>query len=169
MKVCLLDADVIIWCAENNKLDSLFKNRKTKLPEVIYEQVRYIKDSETDEKRTIQFDKYLEDESLEIIDNPLTDDIEDIMNTYRQCPEIAEIHPGEVECITLLKNRRNYLFCTGDRSAIKVLGYLQLSEQAISLEELIRRVRNIRDDFTREYMKRYLKEGSKLWIKYGWN
>ena len=169
MKVFLLDADVIIWCAENNKLDALFKNKRIKIPKVIYEQVKYIEDPETDERKTIQFDKYLEDKSLEIIDNPITDDIEDIRNTYKQCPEIAEIHSGEVECISLLKDRPNYSFCTGDKSAIRVLGYLQLSEQAISLEELIGRVRNIRYDFTKEYMKKYLKVGSDLWIKYGWD
>lgn len=167
MKVYLLDADVIIWCAENNKLDALFKGKKIKIPNVIYEQVRYIEDPQTKERKTIRLQKYINDGSLEIIDNPISDDIKEIRNTYKQCPEIAEIHEGEVECIALLRKIPNYSFCTEDKIAIRVLGFLHFSEQAVSLEEILRGAQNLRESLTQRYKEKYLKEGSALWVQYG--
>ena len=169
MKVFLLDADVIIWCAENNKLDSLFKDKKIKIPQKIFEEVIYKEDPETKERKTIQFQKYIKEDSLEVVDNPYTKEMEKVRDTYKECSQLAQLDDGESECIALLMKNSEYRFCTGDRAAMKVLGFWQLSEQAISLEELIGRVRNIRDNFTREDMKRYLEEGSELWVKYGWN
>ncbi|MCK4421559.1 hypothetical protein KAW48_07155, partial [candidate division WOR-3 bacterium] len=152
----------------NNKLDALFKGKKIKIPNVIYEQVRYIKDLQTRERKTIRFQKYINNGSLEIIDNPITDDMDKIRNSCKQCSEIAEIHPGEIECIALLRQNTDYGFCTGDRTAMKVLGFWHLSEQAVSLEGLVGKMRNLRDNFTKKYMKKYLNEGSNLWVKYGW-
>jgi len=166
LKIFLLDADVIIWCAENNKLDSLFKGKKIKIPEVIYGQIRYKIDKETGEKKGIPLQKYIEDGSLEIIDDPISNDIKEIMDIYKQCPELPQIDPGEIECMTLLKQTSNYKFCTGDRAPMKILGYLFLSDQAVSLEELVGRIRNLRDDFTKKYMKKYLEEGSTFGVQY---
>lgn len=166
MKIFLLDADVIIWCAENDKLDSLFKGKKIKIPKVIYEQIEHKIDKETGERKGVPLQKYIEDGSLEIIDNPILNDIKEIMDIYKRCPELPQIHTGEIECITLLKQHSNYRFCTGDRAAMKILGYLFLSEQAVSLEELVGRIRNLRGDFTKKYMKKYLREGSSLGVQY---
>lgn len=166
MKIFLLDADVIIWCAENDKLDSLFKGKKIKIPEVIYEQIKHKKDRETGEKKGIPLQKYIKDGSLEIIDNPISNDIKEIMDIYKRCPELPQIHHGEIECITLLKQNSNYRFCTGDRAPMKILGYLFLSEQAVSLEELVGRIRNLRVDFTKKYMQKYLEEGSSFGVQY---
>lgn len=167
MKIFLLDADVIIWCAENDKLDPLFKGKKIKIPNVIYEQVRYIEDPQTRERKTIRFQKYINNGSLEKIDNPVSDDIKEIRNTYKRCPHLAELDEGEVECITLLKKKPNYSFCTGDKGAIRVLGFLQFSEQTVSLEEILRGAQNIRESFTKQYKEKYLREGSDLWVQYG--
>lgn len=165
MKIFLLDADVIIWCAENNKLDSLFKGKKIKIPEVIYGQIRYKIDKETGEKKGIPLQKYIEDGSLEIIDDPISNDTREIMDKISKLP-LPQIHHGEMECITLLKQNPNYKFCTGDRAAIKILGFFSLSDQAVSLEELVGRIRNLRDDFTKKYMKKYLEEGSTFGVQY---
>ncbi|MEA1912613.1 MAG: hypothetical protein U9N06_02100 [candidate division WOR-3 bacterium] len=167
MKVFLFDADVIIWCAKNNKLDALFEDKDIKIPEVIYEQVRYIVDVETGEEKPIQLQKYIEEGSLEVIDNPLTEEMKKVRGTYKQCSHLAELDDGEAECITLLKKRPNYSFCSGDKRAIRVLGFLQFSEQAISLEEILGGAQNIRENFTRRYKEKYLKEGSELWVQYG--
>lgn len=167
MKVFLLDADVIIWCAENSKLDSLFKGKKIRIPKKIFEEVKYKEDPETKERKTIQFQKYIKEGSLEVVDNPYTKEMKKVRDTYKECSQLAQLDDGESECIALLMKNYEYRFCTGDRTAMKVLGFWQLSEQTISLEELIGRVRDIRDDFTKEYMKKYLKIGSILRLQYG--
>ena len=101
MRVFLLDADVIIWCAENNKLDALFKNKEIQIPQIIYEQAIHYTVPETKARKTIRFDKFIEDGSLVIVDNPITKEIVEIKNSYELCPELAQIHNGEAECIAL--------------------------------------------------------------------
>lgn len=166
LNVFLLDADVIIWCADNGKLDSLFKNKKIKIPLVIFKEAREYTDPKTGEKRTIQFSKYLNNGSLEIIDSPLTKEIEKFKNTYKICPQLAQIQNGESQCLALLKKNPGYKFCTGDIMAMKIVGFWGLSEQAISLEELVGKIKNLRHDFTKESLRKFLKIGASLRLEY---
>lgn len=166
MKVYLLDADVIIWCAEKKKLDALFKNKRILIPQVIFDQSINYTDPKTKVRKTIRFDKYIDDGSLAIIDNPISEVILQIKNTYIKCPELAEIHDGEAECIALLLDNSEYKFCTGDTDTMKVVGFWGCSEQAISLEQLIGKVRDIRENFTEDCMKFHLGKGSALRVQY---
>jgi len=166
LKVFLLDADVIIWCAEKKKLDALFKNKKIQIPQVIFDQSINYMEPITKAKKTILFDKYIDDGSLVIVDNPISKEILEIENTYMKCPELAEIHDGEAECIALLLSNREYSFCTGDTYAMEVIGFWGCSEQAISLEELIGKVKNIQPNFTKDCMELHLKKGSILSVQY---
>jgi len=66
---------------------------------------------------------------------------------------------------SILKNRE-FMFCTGDTDAMKVISFWGLSEQAISLEELVGRIKNLRPNFTKDCMESYLKEVSILRVQY---
>lgn len=167
MELFLIDADVIIWCAEQNKLDTLFKNKEIKMPKKIFEEINYKVDLVTTEESGIDLSKYIENGSLKIIDSALSETIRKLRKTYKICPQLAEIQDGEIECIALLLENSKYKFCTGDITAMKVVGFLQLSKQAISLEELIGSLTELRDDFTKECLKNNLKVGSKLYVQYG--
>ena len=170
MIVYLLDADVIIWCADNGKLDALFKNKKIKIPQIIYDQIIHYTVPVTHEKRTILLNKYLDQGSLEIVDNPVTEEIGKIRNSYKKCPQLAEIHDGESECIALLLENKEFMFCTGDIDTMKVIGFWGLSEQAISLEELVGKIRNLRYDFSKDCMKKHLEKGSVLKVQsFNWD
>lgn len=166
LKVFLLDADVIIWCAENNKLDALFKNKRIHIPQIIYEQVIHYTIPTTGQKKTILFDKFIHDGYLTIIDNPVTEEIIKIKDTYKQCPQLAEIHDGESECIATLLKDKECKFCTGDVDAMKVIGFWGLLEQAVSLEELVGRIKNLRPNFTKDCMESHLKQGAILRVQY---
>jgi len=167
LTIYILDADVIIWCANNNKLDLLFKNKRIIIPNVIFEQAFKRTDKETGEIKSIELQKFIDNKSLEIVDNPASDDIEEIKNTYEQCPELAEIHDGEAECIFLITKNKDYKLCTGELGVMKVIGFRRLSTQMVSLEELIGSVKNLRYDFTKKCLKENLKIGSNLFVKYG--
>lgn len=167
MVAFIVDADVIIWCARHKKLNKLFKDKKIIIPEIIYNQVKYRIDRETGEKKPINLERYIENGCLEIVDDPLIKDVEEIIEKVGNCPELTEIHHGEAECILLLNKNKNYKFCTGEIGVLKVLGFLQLSDQAISLEDLIGSLRELRKDFTRECLDNNLKIGSELFVKYG--
>lgn len=170
LTVFLLDADVVIWCADNGKLDALFKNKKIKIPQIIYDQIIHYTVPVTHEKRTILLNKYLDQGSLEIVDNPVTEEIGKIRNSYKKCPQLAEIHDGESECIALLLENKEFMFCTGDIDTMKVIGFWGLSEQAISLEELVGKIRNLRYDFSKDCMKKHLEKGSVLKVQsFNWD
>ncbi len=167
MAVYLLDADVIIWCAKHKKLNNLFQKEKIKIPEIIYNQIKYRIDIETGEKEQIDLDKYIKNGSLEIITNPIDENINKIMEEIKNCPELLEVHHGEIECIYLLRENKDHKFCTGDKVAIKVLGFLRLSEQAISLEEIIGNAKELRENFTKQCLKTNLNIGSQLFVQHG--
>lgn len=166
MKVFLLDANVIIWCAENGKLEALFKNREIILPRKIFEEVEYKKNPITQEKHGIDLNKYLEDGSLKIIDSIFSETIKKVRKTYKICPQLAEIQDGEIECIALLMKNPKYKFCTGDVPAIRVVGFYGLSEQMISLEKLVGKISNLSDNFKQKCMKKNLKFGSSFRTQY---
>lgn len=90
----------------------------------------------------------------------------EIKDSYERCPELAQIHNGEAECIALLLKNREFMFCTGDADTMKVISFWGLSEQAISLEELVGRIKNLRTNFTKDCMELHLKEGSILRVQY---
>lgn len=167
MEVFLIDADVIIWCAENNKLDTLFEDNAIKMPEKIFEEIKYKEDPITKEKSGIDLDKYIDNGSLKIIKSALSETIIKLRKTYEICPQLAEIQDGEIQCIAILMENSEYKFCTGDIAAMKVLGYTKLSGQAVSLEKLIGSVTGLRYDFTEECLKENLKIGRRLYIQYG--
>lgn len=166
MNIYLLDADVIIWCAENSKLDALFKGKRIRIPQKICDEVIYMKDPGTGATSGIDLSKYIADGLLEIVDCDVSQSIREIRSTYRGCPQLAEIDDGEIECIALLRKEPECHFCTGDINAMKVVGYWGLSDQAISLEEVLGRVRDLRYDFTNSCLRKNLKIGSSLRAQY---
>jgi predicted nucleic acid-binding protein len=167
LSVYLLDADVIIWCEKNNKLGSVFKAKRIEIPKVIYEEVRYYEKPETKERVTITFNQYIKEGSLKIIDTPVDEEVRRIFNIIKNCINLGEIDKGEIECIALAKKNNKYKFCTGDKSSIRLMSFLRLSDQAISLEEILRGAGNLRESFTIAYKNKYLKEGAELFVQYG--
>jgi hypothetical protein len=167
LAVYLLDADVIIWCAKHKKLDSLFRKETIKIPKIIYSQIKYRIDIETGKKEQIDLNGYIKNGKLKVINNPIDENISKIIEEVKNCPELLEIHHGEIECIYLLRENKNHKFCTGDKVAIKVLGFLHLSEQAISLEEIIGTNKGLRENFTQQALKDNLNIGSQLYVQYG--
>ena len=62
-------------------LNALFKGKKIKIPQKIFEEVIYKEDPETKERKTIQFQKYIKEGSLEVVDNPYTKEMEKVRDT----------------------------------------------------------------------------------------
>jgi hypothetical protein len=164
----IFDAGVIIYLARINKLKSLFKNCKVYLTEIVYSEIKFYTDTETGEKIYIYLESYIESKSLIIIrsidleeynESEIENEIRHIINSG------VEIHEGEKEAISFIFNNRKYKLCTGDSGALKFLAYLDLHENAISLETIIGKVKNIKKEYTNEFMKMSLNEGSKLRIQ----
>lgn len=74
------------------------------------------------------------------------------------------LHTGELEAIALLAAGRlpEHRFCTGDGAAIEALGILGLSEQGISLEELLSTHglgRRLRRQYSQAFFRDWLRTG----------
>jgi len=78
---------------------------------------------------------------------------------------IEGIHDGEAECLALIMKQRikGTLFCSGDAAAIRALAMLDLSEDGISFEKLLKSEglqKKLRRQFTEKFFKENLKQGS---------
>lgn len=52
---------------------------------------------------------------------------------------IVDLHSGEKEALAILSTKKEMLFCTCDKAAMKALGFLGISHQGISFEKLLDR------------------------------
>jgi len=165
LHIILLDADVIIYLLKIGKFESLLKNHTVYITETIVYEVQYY-ENELGERIYVDLGDYHRKNKLRVINDASTLAIQQFSEQIAQKRFLPEIHEGEKSCIVLLTLNRDYKFCTGDAAALKVLGYLGLSEQAVSLEELLGRVKNMEPQYLKKTLKKKLEEGEQLRILY---
>lgn len=163
----IFDADIIIYLVKIRKLDSLFKICKIYLTGQIYNEIKFYTDSETNQKKVINLDKYIDNKQLMIKEVLVKDMLEsenrskiDYFNSNHY-----EVHNGELEGIYFVLKNTKYKFCTGDAGAYRLMGYLGIKKNAISLEEILGKLRNMEQQYKSKFMKECLKQGSTLMIE----
>jgi hypothetical protein len=81
----------------------------------------------------------------------------------------TEIHDGEKEALILLSKEERFRFCTCDKSAIKSLALLGLTDRGISFERLMKASglasRELEYKQTEDYFRRWAREGSIMKIQ----
>ena len=81
----------------------------------------------------------------------------------------TEIHDGEKEALILHSKEERFRFCTCDKSAIKSLALLGLTDKGISFERMLKVTglfsKNLEYKLTEDYFKRWIKEGSIMKIQ----
>ena len=74
------------------------------------------------------------------------------------------LHPGETEALAVLRRSPEYVFCTGDELAAEALTYLEIPNQGVSLEGLLRcmslSVKGLRGHFTEECYRSWVRKAS---------
>ena len=163
-KLYILDADVIIHLAELNKLDSLFNQHEIYLSPVVFDEIKYIVDQETGERQDINLKNKYEDKVHIIVAQNISE-FQDMINKARMLGK--ELHNGELDSIIFVQKHKEYIFCSGDAGAIQFLAFLGLSEQGISLENLIGNIKGMQRNFTENSFKKNIKIGKQLRIQYG--
>jgi hypothetical protein len=136
LKLVILDANVIIELFRRSLFNSILSRYQINIPEIIKEEcIYYLND---DGKRIdLNLDQYVTEGKLKVIfaDGAsylkLTRELND--DFYRG------IDDGEKEALAIIhaSNDETLLFCSGDLPAIKALGVIGKSSQAISLETLL--------------------------------
>lgn len=168
MKLVIFDANVIIYLAGLKKLKSLFSVCTIYMTETIYSECKFYIDNETGDKKLIDLQKYKESKKLIVKGIDVEDMLNaDIHNTVELFKKRYDIHRGEEEAIYYIHDNPEYKFCAGDAAAYKLLGYLNMQENAISLEQVIGRLSNMEIQYTEEFMKNNIQLGLTMMIENG--
>jgi len=138
-KLVILDANVIIDCHRNEVWKQIISSYEIYIPATIfYDEAKYFVSKNTDEKKDINLSQDKDHGKIKVIEA----EISHIQNlkTFIKDDFFESIDPGEREAIALLKSGHydDYVFCTGDKAAIRALTILDLSFQGISLEKLLK-------------------------------
>ncbi len=163
----IFDAVIIIYLIQIGKLDSLLKICTVYLTGAVYNEIIFYKDIETGDIINIDLNQYISDGQIKIRDLDMSiilqsdsgKRVDYFIRTHQ------EIQIGEKEAICFVLENPKYKFCTGDAGAYKLMGYLDIKENAISLEEILGKLKNMEKQYKSEFMKECLAQGSKLMIE----
>ena len=135
MHIVLLDADVIIDLHRLNLWKSLTKNNKIHVSSIICREVYYYEET-AGKRHVIDLSKEAGKSFVEISAN-----IEQLSTITKEFEGLFEIdlHAGEKEALAILTTKKDMLFCTCDKAAMKALGFLGISHKGISFEKLLSR------------------------------
>lgn len=133
----LLDADIIIHLLENNYWIAVISKYKVYVASTVLREVEYYNDKNS-KKVFVDLLKYVKDgEIIEVEASPAEQKA--LLLELRK-DGLDGLDPGELECIAILFINKidGIKFCVKDRLAIKALVALELREEIVSLEEVLR-------------------------------
>jgi len=135
LHIVLLDADVIIDLHRLNLWKSLTKNNKIHVSSIICREVYYYEET-AGKRHIIDLSKEAGKSFVEI--SATIEQLSLITKEFEGLFEI-DLHAGEKEALAILTTKKDMLFCTCDKAAMKALGFLELGHQGISFEKLLSR------------------------------
>lgn len=159
MLLLLLDADVIIDLHKLGLWKQITKSHKASIPSIVlHKEVYYYED----ENGRHHID--LENEAG-VTFSELSCSAQELLIFKEKFDRIfqEELHNGEKEALALLQKQEDLLLCTCDYAAIKALALLDLAEQGISFESLLKKSgmnKKLEYKHTEKRFKKYLTEGS---------
>lgn len=165
MLLLLLDADVIIDLHKFGLWNQIAKNHKVNIPSIILRREVYFFESTDGNRYSIDLIK-----EAGITFNELSCSAEELFEFKDKFDRVfqEEIHDGEKEALILLKKQEEFLLCTCDHAAIKALALLDLSDQGISFESLLKKSgmnKKLEYKHTEKRFKKILSEGNIMRIQ----
>lgn len=165
MLLLLLDADVIIDLHKFGLWNQIAKNHKVNIPSIILRREVYFFESTDGNRYSIDLIK-----EAGITFNELSCSAEELFEFKDKFDRVfqEEIHDGEKEALILLKKQEEFLLCTCDHAAIKALVLLDLSDQGISFESLLKKSgmnKKLEYKHTEKRFKKILSEGNIMRIQ----
>jgi len=160
-KLLLLDADVIIDLHTLGLFGKIKKAYAICLTRVVFEEARYYK------KGGKKIDINIKNAT--IIDDV---DLKSLRKVQREAKEARlGIDPGESMSIAyLIQTEEEIIFCTCDKAAIKLISYMELEQQSISMEKVLRNAgyheKNLYPRHLEKTFKAVVNEGKTLRIQF---
>lgn len=161
-KLVLLDADVIIDLHTLGLFDALAKGYDVYVARTVFQEARY-------------YPCYGKMHRIEIKDKVTVVDALDetaLLKVKREAHEaLLGIDPGETESIAYIcTTEREILFCTCDKSAIRLVSYMGLEQNSISVEKALRgigrTIKHLHVKHSEKHFQENLKTGQVLKIQY---
>lgn len=165
MLLLLLDADVIIDLHRLGIWKHIIKNHKVHIPSIVLHKEVYYYEDDSGTRHYIDLQK-----ELGVTINELSCSAEELLSFNAQFDRVfqEELHDGEKEALVLLQKQEELLLCTCDCAAIKALALLDLSDQGISFENLLKKSginKKLEYKHTEKRFKKCLNEGSIMKIQ----
>lgn len=162
MHIVLLDADVIIDLHRLNLWKSLTKNNKIHISSIVVGQEIYYYEDIAGKRHVIDLSKEAGKSFVEI--SATIEQLSTITKEFEGLFEI-DLHAGEKEALAILTTKKDMLFCTCDKAAMKALGFLGMNHQGISLEKLLDRSgikKKLEIKHSERQFRQYTQEGVSL-------
>ncbi|MEW6108516.1 MAG: hypothetical protein AB1632_05000 [Nitrospirota bacterium] len=159
MLLLLLDADVIIDLHKLGLWKQVTKSHKVFVPSIIlHKEVYYYEDESGHHPIDLEKD-------IGATFSELSCSVRELMSFKERFDRVfqEELHDGEKEALVLLQKQEDLVLCTCDYAAIKALALLDLAEQGISFENLLKKSgmnKKLEYKHTEKRFKKYLTEGS---------
>jgi hypothetical protein len=162
----LLDANAIIGFYELGVWDRIVKQHEVYIPSIVLRsEVFWYEDSEG-LRHDIDLISVVGKTVTELECTP--DEIQEFASKYNR-PFLPEIHAGELEALTILEKQADFLFCTCDKAALVVLGFMGLSERGISFERLLQKTgltKPLVKKHTQAFFEEHVSIGQRLRIEH---
>lgn len=165
MLLLLLDADVIIDLHRLGIWEQITKNHKVHIPSIVLHREVYHYEDDSGARHYIDLEK-----DIGAAINELSCSAEELLSFKDEFDKVfqEELHDGEKEALILLKKQEEFLLCTCDHAAIKTLALLDLSDQGISFESLLKKSgmnKKLEYKHTEKRFKKILSEGNIMRIQ----
>lgn len=165
MLLLLLDADVIIDLHRVGLWKQITKFHQINIPSIILHREVYFYEDDNGARHNINLD-----EEIGITINELSCSAEELLSFKENFDRVfqEELHDGEKEALILLQKKDELVLCTCDHAAIKALALLDLSDQSISFESMLKKAginKKLEFKHTEKRFKKILSEGSIMKIQ----
>lgn len=158
MLIVLLDANAIIGFHELGVWGQIIKQHEVYIPSIVLRSEAFFYQTADGRRHSIDLLPSVGKRITELECTP--DEIEEFVSRYNHS-FLPEIHKGEQEALALIEKREDLLFCTCDGAALKVLGFMGLSERGISFEAILEKT-GLTKRLARKHMQVFFEEHVKI-------
>jgi hypothetical protein len=160
-KLLLLDANVVIELFRQGLWDSVVERCEIHLSRTVAECEALFWEDAHEQQHRINITPYAESGEVQIFDIPLSD-----LRSFRERfgpTYFDKLDPGETESLAYLDRHKNLAkVSSADKIVYRVLGNLRLTDNGISLEEILDRIglsRSLPHQFGKAYRKKWSQRG----------
>ncbi|MDD3802799.1 MAG: hypothetical protein PHW02_00240 [bacterium] len=140
-----------------------FESNDVHVTEHLFYECSYFLDRRTGAKSEINLETFSRKGMIKVEEMPISDITQEFgMKLIAYEINEVEMGDGEVEALSFIYGKRDFLLCTGDEKVFKFMAFMGLEENAVSLEELLGEIRGLPMRYSELIKTLGIKEGLEL-------